>query len=190
MLGFTLLLSGLTTSCRTTGSVNNDLEDSIAKVIKAFTYKASDINAMIHPETGVFIIYRPGVFNTYLKINTIDFNTPGQYLPYADVEPTYNVKYEPLPTYSCGKEKWSKTGLYCDLTTRDHLLSTTASNLEKYELGTIDNATMEAFKTLEQNSHRIVLTDKDDNALIFYLTRIKNKWYLTILDTVSGDCSA
>ncbi|MEM9685888.1 MAG: hypothetical protein AAF934_03090 [Bacteroidota bacterium] len=190
VLGLILLLSVLTISCRTTHSVHNDLENNIAKVIKLFTHKSSDINEMIHSETGVFIVYRPGAFNTYLKINTIDFNTPNRYLPHADVEPAYNMNYESLPTYSCSEEKWSKTGLYCDLTTRDYLLSTTAYNLEKYELGTIDNATMEAFKILEQNSHRVVLTDKDDNALIFYLTRIKSKWYLTILDTVSGDCSA
>jgi len=40
------------------------------------------------------------------------------------------------------------------------------------------------------NSHRIVLSDKIDGELIFYLTLINKKWCLTIIDRVTSDCSA
>lgn len=189
-LFLTLLLSVPMHSCLTANSADNALENSITKVIKAFKDKTSDINAMIHPKTGLFIVHRPGIFDTYIKLSKIDFKNPSEYLPRSDFEPSYTLNYESLPTYDCDEEKWSKTGLYCDLTTRDHLLSETAYNMKKQDLGTITPETIETFKALEQDSHRVVLVDKNGNAFIFYLTQIENKWYVTILDKVSGDCSA
>jgi len=50
--------------------------------------------------------------------------------------------------------------------------------------------TIEKFKEIEGKSHRIVLVDNEGGELIFYITLINNKWYLTILDRVSSHCSA
>jgi len=68
-------------------------------------------------------------------------------------------------------------------------MSTTAINLTRYREDKISNETIVKFKEIESNSHRIVLIDKEGGVLIFYLTLIDNKWYLTVLDRVSGDCS-
>ncbi len=90
----------------------------------------------------------------------------------------------------CDSENWYKIGLYCDTTQRDDLLSKTALNLNKYRDENIPIKTIQDFKILESKSRRIVLIDNEDGELIFYITLINNKWYLTILDRVSSDCSA
>ncbi len=40
---------------------------------------------------------------------------------------------------------------------------------------------------IEANSHRVVFTELD---IVFYLTPIDGRWYLTLFDRVSTDCSA
>jgi hypothetical protein len=86
--------------------------------------------------------------------------------------------------------KWSKVGLYCDTTKLDTLLSSTAKNLKKWREDDIPDLKIKSFEELEKKSKRIVISDKEGGELVFYLTLIDNKWYLTILDRVTSDCSA
>ena len=79
--------------------------------------------------------------------------------------------------------------MYCDPAVRNHLLSTTAKNLVKYDLEKIDSSKIQAFEELENKSHRIVLADENGGDLVFYLSFIDNKWFLTMIDRVSSDCS-
>ena len=76
------------------------------------------------------------------------------------------------------------------LLARDNLLSETAINLNKNREENIPTETIEEFKKVESKSRRIVLIDSEGGELIFYITLINKKWYLTIFDRVSSDCSA
>jgi hypothetical protein len=190
-----LICNGLFIFC---GNANADsldtrLENSISKVVQAFHNKdIVTINQMISDKYGLVVLFRRGVFDEYKITDKIDPDNPlPEYLPYSFGSQTdFQIRYETLPTYDCDTYKWSKTGLYCDLINNDNLLSITAHNLKQLRGDKIDQKTIDRFKEMEEKSHRVVLIDKNGGALIFYLTLIENKWYLTILDRVSGDCSA
>ncbi len=185
-----MLFSFQKTALKTT---NNGLEKTIFKVIKAFEENDEiALNKLILRDKGLIILFRPGSMDRYIKINNIDFTNPiPSYLPYSSFQTSFKLVFESLPTFDCGTMNWSKNGLYCDTTKRSDLLSRTAINLKNYagEKG-ISDVEINAFKQLEKYSRRIVLSDNEKGELIFYLTLVNKKWYLTILDRVSSDCSA
>lgn len=170
----------------------DNLDNSIIEIIKAFDSKDSDkINQYIHPDYGLIVLFRRGVMDEFEKTDKIDYKNPvPEYLPYFPFKLDLKIKYQTLPTYDCDSEKWSKIGLYCDTTQRDDLLSKTAMNLNEYRDENIPFEKIQDFKIIESKSRRIVLIDNEGGELIFYITLIENKWCLTILDRVSGDCSA
>lgn len=170
----------------------NEFEKTLLKIIKAFKEKdASTFNGQINNDIGLVVLFRRGIPNEFSRTDKIDFKKPvPEYLPYFDFSTDYKIKYQALPVFDCDSMKWSKTGIYCDTTQIDYLLSTTARHLEAYKGVKVPDSEIEEFIKIENKSRRIVLTDNDGGELIFYLTLIDNKWYLTILDRVSSDCSA
>ena len=188
------LISGLLFSFQSKEIMNDssELEITIIQVVKAFKEKdEKTLNNLILKEKGLIVLFRRGVFDEYSKTDKIDFNNPvPEYLPYSDFSTDYKLTFDSLPVIDCNTMKWSKNGLFCDTTTIDNLLSTTARNLKKYREDNIPELEIKAFEKLEKSSRRIVLSDNDGGELIFYLTLINDKWKLTILDRVSSDCSA
>jgi hypothetical protein len=171
---------------------SDKFENGIVEIIKAFNSKDSDlINNYINPDFGLIVLFRRGVYDEFEKTNNIDFGNPiPEYLPYFNFNLDLKIIFQNLPKYDCDSEKWNKTGLYCDSTLRDNLLSKTAINSRQDREDSITTATIEIFKEIEAKSHRIVLVDSEGGELIFYITQINGLWYLTILDRVSSDCSA
>ncbi|MDR0660760.1 MAG: hypothetical protein LBG19_08165 [Prevotellaceae bacterium] len=177
-----------------TGSSSTAFEQAVYDVMRGFSEQDADIlNRLISDDIGLVVLFRRGVYDTYDKVARLDFKKPvPEYWQYPD--DTYEhtlIRYESLPAYSCDTESWDKTGLYCDTVTIDNLLSRTAENLVRYE-GDVVNITDEdirSYKELERNSRRVVLS-AGDKELIFYLTAVNGKWYFTILDRVTSDCSA
>lgn len=170
----------------------NDFDETIITVVKAFKEKdASTLNDLINNDIGLIILFRRGIPDEYEKTDKIDFEQPiPGYLPYSDFSTDYQIKYQSLPLFDCNSMKWSKSGLYCDTIHIDHLLSTIALNLEANKGVTVPESDIEKFIDIENKSRRIVLSDEDGGELVFYLTMIDDKWYLTILDRVTSDCSA
>jgi hypothetical protein len=141
--------------------------------------------------TGVFVITRPGVYDTYSNFDALNFSE--QFYPVIYVSPDIKaspLKYGALPEYSCDNDRWSKIGCYVDTTKTDHLLSNTAKSLVQYLELEISEKTIAEFVELEMKSRRVVIVSSAGNSLVLYLSYIKNKWYLTIIDQVTGDCSA
>lgn len=194
-----LLTAGVHLSCKSPASTianadakSDSLTKTIRLVIEAFHDKdAATLNQRIHKDYGLAVIFREGVFDQYQITENVNFDRPvPQHWPYPDFTPNYDLRYEALPKFDCGTEKWSKRGLYLDKSTRDNILSKTAMNLNRYVGAEIPQETIDKFKAIERKSHRVVLVDKEGKSLIFYLSLIDNRWYLTILDRVTGDCSA
>ena len=173
---------------------NSNFEYTVQQVTVAFCLRSNYmINELVSDKTGLYVLFRRGVYDTYDKVTKFDFEIPvPEYWSYPEYSYRYReVWYESLPIFSCNTEEWSKTGLYCDTLKVDNLLSRTAENLVKYE-GDVTNIAPEdirAYKQLEMKSRRVVLVTEEDS-LIFYLTLIDGKWYITILDRVTEDCSA
>ena len=187
-----LILIGLSFFSCSAQTESENLENSIIKVVKAFQEKDElTLNQLISKEKGLITLFRRGVFDQYKKTDKIDFKNPvPEYLPFFDFSTDFKVTFENLPTFDCDDAKWSKAGIYCDTINTDNLLSNTAKNLKKYRNNNISPKEIKTFEQIEMNSHRIVLSDKNDGELIFYLTLINKKWHLTIIDRVSSDCSA
>jgi len=187
-----LLFFGLLFSCQTKEIKKGNLESIIVQVVKAFKEKdAPTLNSLIIKDKGLIVLFKPGTMVKYGKTDRIDFEKPvPEYLPNYHFVTDYKIKFENLPTYDCEAMKWSKQGLYCDSVNIDSLLSGTAVCLNKFGGDSISDSEIKSFVDLEKNSRRIVLSDNDKGELVFYLTLINNKWYLTILDTVSSDCGA
>ncbi|MGV8139243.1 MAG: hypothetical protein AB2L20_28960 [Mangrovibacterium sp.] len=169
----------------------NEFDNTIIRVVKAFKEEdGSTLNGLINNNIGLIVLFRRGIPDEYLKTDKIDFEHPiPEYLPYSDFSTNFKIKYQSLPIFDCDSMKWSKSGLYCDTTKIDYLLSTTARNLEANKGVKVPDSEIKSFVEIENKSRRIVLTDQEGGELVFYLTMIENKWYLTILDRVTSDCS-
>ena len=168
------------------------LREAIAGVVDAYQSRDSvRLNRFVHPKHGVIVLYREGVFNLFATVSKIDFDHPvPDYFAYPRITSRANLRYARLPVYNCERNAWSKTGLFCDPSHRDALLSTTAINLRDYRGDGITLQTIGRFRALEAKSVRVVLVDPKGTDFVFYLTKFGSRWYLTVLDRVSSDCSA
>lgn len=165
---------------------------SLKEVVQLLVNKDSvGIKKYIDKNTGVFLIFRPGAMDNYSNFETIGFNDqayPNINIP-ANIKSTA-IKYGKLPSYSCEKERWSKIGCYVDTTKVDHLLSNTAKNMVEYMEVEISKQEIKRLFDLEVISRKIVIVNQSGEGIVLYLSYINKKWYLTIIDEVSDDCSA
>ena len=173
-------------------SQSGRFEETCLSIIRAFNNQDSAlVNSFIHPNQKITVLFRRGVYDQFDSFEHLSFTTPSpEYFPYPKFETELPLQYGELPKFDCNSGNWTKLGLYCDTLNCDHLLSKTAINYNRYELRVISQSQIDAFVKLEEISRRIVLTDQHGESLVFYVSLIEGKWYLTILDRVTGDCSA
>jgi hypothetical protein len=166
---------------------------TIEQIVSAFAQQDSlKLTQFSNKEIGVYQLDRIGVFDHYNHLKSISFSKTTY--PQVLFNQSKNVKllplkYSTLPTFSCDKGAWSKKGLFVDTTKTNHLLSKICKDRNKNVPDSIPAKTIRFFYDLENKSRRIVLNDNSGAELVFYLTYINNKWFLTIIDYVSSDCS-
>ena len=187
-----ILILGFACTFKTTTRNDQNRTNCIYIIANAFHNKDSvTLNKFIHPDYHLHILFKRGTMPEYSQTDRINFDQPvPEYPPYSNFKADYKIKYQTLPVYNCDSSAWNQVGLFCDTLSRDHLLSKTASDLKMWRGDKIEDNKINWFKELENKSDRIVLADDEKGELIFYLTFINGKWYLTILDRVSSDCSA
>jgi len=152
-----------------------NFETSVWKVIHAFQDRdTATLNGLISEKIGLAVLYRIGVFDEYVLINSIDFEQPiPNYLGYPVVTSAPDsVHYGKLPVYDCGELVWDKAGLFADTARSDDKLAQTALNLVKYRGDSIPETELARFRNLAQQSQRIVRAGQEDEELIFNLTLI------------------
>jgi len=169
-------------------SKEQDFVLTLKKIVTALSSRDSVIlSRFIDKKTGVFILNRIGIFNTYEHFATLGFSdTTYPNAPFYDYVKFTPLKYSTLPKFNC--EKWTKTGTFVDTTRIDHLLSKIAKDPNR-EFKKVPTKTINELYKLENKSRRVVIADKNWNELIIYLSFINNKWVLTIIDKVTCDCS-
>ena len=179
-------------------SMNNPEEiQQISEVISRFAraYLSQDndkINALINPETGIAIIHRPGVADTYTLVDSIDFKNPvPAHYAYETFQNDQVLTFAPIPEFDCGKDKWTKIGFFCDTTasTTHKPLETIAKFLAEFEDVKFDEAKKKEIEALENGAYRVILA-QEKNSLIFHVKKFKNGWFVTILDRAYGSCDA
>lgn len=192
------VISGFLLSISLSVYASSPFEQTINQVIAGFQQQdAQKINSLIHNDIGLYVMYRPGVLDTYNRTERLDFNAPVPgYLPYERPSKhalkRYNkvTRYNVTPRFDCNKERWNMTGLFVGRTGENHLLSKSTEWLKKHEIPDLPDQDIAAMKRIESVSRRVVLIADDDSSLVFHLSHIRGKWYLTLLDRLSDDCSA
>lgn len=166
---------------------------AVQDIVTAFSKQDMDkFSKYIDDAIGVYQAYKIGSFGNFGHYKKIDFSdTSYPFVLYSNLKGIIisTINYTSLPTWDCNNEAWSKQGLFVDTIKTDHLLSKICTERNELRPDTIAVKQIDFFYELETKSRRIVLNDLNGKELIFYLTYIKNKWRLTIIDNISSDCS-
>ncbi|HLS93922.1 hypothetical protein BC792_11826 [Sphingobacterium allocomposti] len=164
------------------------ITETITRFTRAYISQDNQkANALIHPDLGLYVIYRPGAADTYERVDSIDFQKPlPTHFPYTTFENEYVLRFDKLPVYDCGGEKWDKLGFFCDTTEQAIQLTRIAEF--RQEFGEVGDDELKTITEIEKDSFRVILT-KNEN-LIFHVKKYNGAWYVTVLDRAYGWCDA
>lgn len=170
-------------------SKEQDFTNTVKEVVSALSKRDSvRLSKYINKKTGVYILYRIGVRDSYSNYTTLGFSdSTYPNMPFYDDVKLTRLQYAKLPAYDC--EKWSKTGTFVDTTRTDHFFYNAAKKQTEYADDKIPDAEIKKFYALESISRRVVIAAAEGNELIFYLSYMNGKWWLTIIDKLTCDCS-
>ncbi len=143
----------------------------------------------IHKDYGVYDIYRIGVPDRFKLLSEIPNKTKGWsiYHSLVSVENKQQKLTEDTIEFDCDNFVWSKEGLFYTKTIINPLLSQIMKYETEDESKNFNKEEIKKIHFIEMNSIRIIDTKSD---LIFYLTKIDEAWYITLIDRVTTDCSA
>ena len=164
------------------------ISEVITRFVRAYiSQDAEKANALIHPQLGLYIIYRPGASDRYERVDRLDFKHPiPEHFSYTRFENDYPLTFDKLPTFDCGAETWDKLGFFCDTTSQADQLTKIAAF--EHEYGETSADELKQIEELEKDTFRVILT-KDEN-LIFHVKKYQDKWYVLVLDRAYGWCDA
>jgi uncharacterized protein YcfL len=138
-------------------------------------------NKYIHPSYGFYDITKFEKENTFeiKKSITTEFSNEIDIVDVKIEKATFNCS--PLDDSSYG---WDKEGVFLDA----HIKPYITNIMEEVNLLEVDKfkkEDLERANFIEQTSYEITIPYN----VIFYLTKIENNWYITLIDNVATDCS-
>jgi hypothetical protein len=185
-----------------------DFQKAINEIIDAYNIKNETVfNKYIGKKEGVYFLIKNGVYEFWQNKKQVSFkkSNDSTYLPYPyymmlleQKLPThFSLKYAVYPNYNCNSKK-NKVGLFIDTSYKTNSFSRLIKKYVKYnDIGlekTFLKTELYKVKSLEATSRKILLLSnkktKWGESFIFYLTYINQKWYITLIDFASLDCSA
>ena len=168
----------------------NQLSEVITRFVRAYSSKDNaKANALIHPEIGIYIIYRPGAGDTFVKMDSLDFSNPiPEVFAYPELTIDFPLTYEKLPSFDCGTEKWDKVGFVCDTTSHPNQLSNIAAFEDEFDENKFSEDDLIQIERAEKESYRIIITS--DYPLVFHVRKFNGAWYVTTLDRAYAGCDA
>lgn len=174
----------------TTPKEIQNISEVITRFVRGYVSRENGkVNPLIHPDLGLTIIYRPGAMDTFVKIDSMDFNSPiPDYYAYPPLVNEYALTFDTLPKFDCGTEKWDKQGFICDTTMHPNQLTQIALFENEFNDGNHSKEILEEIKKNENASFRVIVTSKDP--LIFHVQSYQGKWYVTVLDRAYAGCDA
>lgn len=211
---FILILS---LSC-TYSNAQKKRDFSAEKFIDSMVYyfnkkKDNEFNSLINKDLGVYLVTRMGTNDIWANKKKIYLESNKDNIlveelltvPYQSIlenniiQPKLNnFKYSNASYYKC--ENIEREGVFISHIGKYHILSNTIKFFKEHYypiageiLGQKESIEMRKLylkaRDIERKSRRITINSKTSGTFIFYITLIKNKWYLTIIDFVSNDCS-
>lgn len=164
-------------------SLNNDetIEEAVYTILMLCKEdKISDLNKKyINPNIGVYEKKKIGLMPEFLHTYEIEKTTSSTGTVYQiltninNIDINQKLEYYNNLKYNCDSSEWNKSGL---IASKNFNINKSKKRLK------LDNLNI-----IEKNSHMIVLTNSE---IVFYLTKIKGKFYITIIDRTITDCSA
>lgn len=169
------------------------LEEVLEKLAKAYSDQDSKtINTYISPKLGIYIIYRPGALDSYVKQSNFNFSKPiPEYHAYEKLTYKGPLKSGKLPVFDCGTMKWDKLGFYYDKKSRPNELSQTAKFMNEILDAKISNTEIQRLQNIESRSYRAIMTSNErEEPFVFHVTKEGEKWYITVIDRAYAGCDA
>ena len=152
---------------------------SVSEIIRSFNTKDSII-------IDNYIDKQIGIFSFRSSNENFDFI---RNLSFADEKLSRlpkqikdsNVRFESSSKYNCKHRKWSSIGILIDTVNIHRPFSELITNQGRDpSLGIV---------IMENNSRRIIVSQKNDSSIIFYLGFYREKWWLTFFDLRENYCS-
>lgn len=168
----------------------HEISEVITRFARAYASKDNaKANQLIHPDLGIYIIYRPGVADNFVKMDSIDFRSPfPSFYPYTDLEHDFALTFDKLPEIDCSDFTWDKEGFVCDTTERPQQLLRIAQFANEFNDGVYSSAELLKLEEIGQQSFRVIITAEEP--LIFHVQHYFGKWYVSLLDRAYTNCDA
>jgi|GEM_PF-2237534 len=155
--------------------------------------KLSGVNSLVNPAYGVYVLHRQGVFDQFQNLTKLGSDVYFS-IDYFDITAAdlkkYSLKYGKLPSYDCDESVWSKRGFTADSAKKYKPVSEVVASQLKYNEIKTSRKEKATIKFMEQFSRKVIFTGSKGDGIIFFLMYTNGKWWLSIIDRVTTDCSA
>ncbi|MDY3200260.1 MAG: hypothetical protein AB7S49_08035 [Arcobacter sp.] len=137
---------------------------------------------LINPKFGVYKVYKDD--NT----NKITFTHSLQIDEISNEVDSFEIKQE-VVTFNCSPDNdafygWSKEGTFLTPYIKPYL-SKIMNEENKININKYKEDELKRVELIEKTSYELIVTYNK----IFYLTKIDNNWYITLIDEVKSNCS-
>lgn len=172
------------------------------------------MNSFIHPEKGIYLLYRFSMLFSYMHLNKLPkkysdkkyaddawvINSAPLDLSFPSKDSVYIIRpavFDSTINFDCDNN-WNKHGSFVDSVHKPSLFSDIIKqeieveglSMEPSQLK-IKKKELAMAKTLEKKSRMIVFNEFEDyDELVFYMTLINGKWYLSLIHCAISDCGA
>lgn len=164
--------------------VSKELLDDVLYIV--FLLKQNnlaDLNArFIHPKIGYYEVYKSDIGNkkSFKHLFAIE--------EISNSVDSFEVKEE-LVTFNCSPYSdayygWSKDGVFLTTDIQPYLFEIIKNN-NKNDVKKTNEEEYKILDLMEKTSYEVIVT----NNIILHLTKIENKWYITLVDKLKTDCS-
>lgn len=151
----------------------------------------------IHPQFGFYNIYRLGTSDLFkhhlqlksekdLDIKSLETTETPLLSGFSEDKNIPELSRTDVE-FDCGEMKWKKEGFFINNNLTYPSLPEVMKQYEILQEQKVSAQDKEKAEFVQKNSVRVVATNSD---IIFYLTKIDGKWYITLVDRVTTDCSA
>lgn len=176
------------------------------RLLRGFATKDfKTIREFIHPENGVYYVYREaGLYNDYINYLSVDSlfaqmeDEPNDFLPFLEFWTALNNRnfkdYMPQVSNISKQDdiacNFKKIGSFLDNTTTQYTyLTSIYESLEAQEIVFREDDASSEYNKLDKHQSKVsrrlivgIQKGKEIYSEIFYFSNIRGKWYLTIMD--------
>ncbi len=203
----TILLFFLYLFSKAQTAKEKEFKKTLNEIVSAYNKKDSAIfNKYIHKKNGIYFLVKNGVYDFWYNkeyvyftdsIDTFKLPLPYNTIVNEQVLPSnYVLTYSKYPHFNCNS-KSTKKGIFVDTVYKVTLLSNLIKKYIKFNDIGLDKEDLKnelkIIQKLESKSRKIVMISNKDlkwgKYFIFYLTYINQKWYISIIDFATFDCS-